>query len=216
MVERSLGSKAALPSTNDGRNRSSGERLLLAVGLVVIAGLSGCSEKYIPPPPPPPPDSFLSRTSPENLLWNLRVAYEQRNFEEYVLLLSQDFTFIFLPEHAGNDSLDIPDSWGLEQEWDSHRNFFRAPDVEDIKLDWTPGPRLPPDRANADTKIIVEDAFLEVDQRLENGDILHIQVRGDAWFHFRKSDVTTAEGDTIWEIVWWEDKAGWGWVKSLY
>jgi hypothetical protein len=183
---------------------ASSQRNFLANGVIV-------HNKVLPIPSP-----FLSRTSPENLLENLRLAYEHKDFEEYVLLFSEDFTFVFRPEDAGNDSLDIPASWGLEQERQAHWNMFRAPDVEDIKLEWSVGPRLPPDFDNADTKIIVQDIFLEVDQRLETGDILHIQARGDSWFHFRKSDVTTAEGDTIWEIVWWEDKLGWGWLKSIY
>lgn len=159
------------------------------------------------PDPPPPLEEFKERISPENLLHNLRVAYQQKEFEEYILVFSQDFTFVFDPRDANNDSLDIPESWGLEQEQDAHRRLFDAPDIEEIKLDWTPGAQLQPDRANADVKIIIRNIFLEVDQRLPDSNILHLQVRGDAWFHFRKSDVTTAEGDTIWEIVWWEDKS---------
>jgi hypothetical protein len=159
------------------------------------------------PDDPDPPEEFKERISPENLLHNLRVAYQQKEFEEYILLFAQDFTFVFDPRDANNDSLDIPDSWGLAEERDAHRDLFNAPDIEEIKLEWIPGSHQPPDRANADTKIIVRNIFLEVDQRLPNGEILYLQVRGDAWFHFRKSDVTTAEGDTIWEIVWWEDKS---------
>lgn len=153
-----------------------------------------------------PPEEYKARTSPENLLHNLRVAYKQKDYEKYVELFAEDFTFVFNPLDAQNDSLDIPDSWGLEQEKEAHRKLFSAPDIEDIILEWRPDPQLPPDFENADTKIIVRNITLEVTQRLPSGEPLFLQVAGDAWFHFRKGDETTAEGDTIWEVVWWEDK----------
>jgi hypothetical protein len=155
---------------------------------------------------PPPPVTYKSPTAPESLLFNLNAAYEDKNIEEYIPLFADDFTFVFNPLDAQNDTLDIPESWGLADEIEAHQRIFSEPDIEDIKLDWTLGPWLPPEIANTDVKIIARPLFLEVTQRLPEGEPLFLQAQGAAWFHFRKTDETTAEGDTIWEIVWWEDK----------
>ncbi|MBU1701357.1 MAG: hypothetical protein KJ970_00460 [Candidatus Eisenbacteria bacterium] len=174
--------------------------------LLIIPLVAGCpwsteSGKL----PPPVTEKFLERTSPENLLHNFGLAWERKNFEEYILLFSEDYTFFFsdvdVEEHP-----DIPPSWGLEQDKEATRGLFEDTNVEDVELDWVVGPREESEFAQADVKILVTNIYLTVNIRdPEDGVLTTNIIQGAADFHFRKTEETTAEGDTLWHIVVWKD-----------
>jgi len=150
---------------------------------------------------------YVPQTSAKNVLANLQTSYENRNFDEYIKLFTTDFTFVFNPLDAADDTLDIPVSWGLEEERDAHRGLFDAIDVDAIRLEWT----LDPEEVSslpdiADTQIDARNVFLEVATRLQNGETLFLQAQGDALFFFRKTDDVNSGNDTIWAISRWEDR----------
>lgn len=190
-------------------------RLLFAsLALSTLLATLGCSEPEsgYGPEPPPPPSSFLERTSPENLLHNLRQAYSEMKIGEYAPLFSEDFSYFSW--NAAGDSLPGV-SWELEEELQIHRRLFG--ENEQILIDWRPEARAEPVQENTDARIHVRSTFLEVTQRLPTGEPLFLQVAGDQEFHFRLTDETTDEGDAIWAIVLWEDEGGgWGRLKSQY
>jgi hypothetical protein len=153
-------------------------------------------------PPPPPPFDFKPRTSPENLLHNLRGAYIEKVIEEYEPLFADDYVFIFNPEDIAEDPT-IPDQWGIEEDIRSTRNMFRDPNVSQITLDWVIGERRPSSLDNADVSIEVRNFNMSVfTTDPETGGPLEYRVtNAAAVFDFRKTEEVTAEGDTIWVIV---------------
>lgn len=110
--------------------------IVLCLWLPVVAGLAGCpfmtdtGEK----PDVPTPPKFEARTSPENLLSNLKTSYEERELAEYESLLATDFTFFY--EDA---QTHIPDSWSRQEEIDIHENMFDSDYVQTLRLDFDYG-----------------------------------------------------------------------------
>jgi hypothetical protein len=197
---------------------------LIILALFLIS--CGDDDPKRPDLPPAPP---LQATSPEEVTDLLLVALEGENIERYDSLLTRDYIFIFDPLTSGNDSTDIPESWGLPQEIEALTNMFADSTVEGISVQWTADPPRPPDLANTDLKVILRNAFFEVRQRLSNGEVLFMQAAGDCWLHLRKERWTTADGDSVWKVVWWEDKTiltltpepaseltTWGGIKAVF
>jgi hypothetical protein len=74
--------------------------LLLGLSIWMVVSLAGCpfSTKNEPDNGGDPPLIFLPRTSPQNLMKNLKAAYEQRDITEFDSLLDPVFTFFFSEE----------------------------------------------------------------------------------------------------------------------
>lgn len=198
---------------------------LLAMAVLFLASCDH-DEPNRPNLPPPPPFQAASPTEAADLFV---YAMEGKHTDRYDSLLARDFVFYFNPLDAGNDSLDIPPSWGLEDEMQAVSNMFAASDVEDIILDWRPDPAVSSDATGADSLVRIRNITLEVTQRLPSGEPLFLQVAGDAWFHMRRESWTRPEGDPVWKIVRWDDKTQifsisstateqttWGQIKDLF
>jgi hypothetical protein len=78
--------------------------------------------------------TFHPRTSPQNLLENLKASYKQRQLDEYDSLLSRDFEFVFCPYDQSQP--DIPDSWGRVDEIDAQDGMFDSEYVQDLTMDF--------------------------------------------------------------------------------
>ena len=85
------------------------------IAALAVLGLSGCP--FTPDQDDdnhkPPPVQFRPRTSPENLLENLKAAYQERNVDEYDSLLADDFDFIFCPYDQAQPNIPEPVKKGL-------------------------------------------------------------------------------------------------------
>jgi hypothetical protein len=194
--------------------------------IFVLFALTSCGDDD--PNRPDLPPAPLQATSPEEVADLLIISLEGKNIQRYDSLLAKDFVFYFDPRDAQNDSLDIPLFWGLEDEMQAVGNLFAAPDVEDIRLEWSPAPAVPSDSTGADTLLVVRNIFLEVEWRLTTQELLFLQVRGDFWLHMRQEPWTTPEGAPVWKVVIWEDKSlvlmtgqatqetTWGQIKALF
>jgi hypothetical protein len=112
--------------------------LALSISLLLLVFLAGCSDSVSPDTR----DSvsvqrLLSRTSPENVLFNLRLIYGDKDglvttaeeaqywAEEYRKLFHPDFKFFFVPGDAPTDS--FPEGyWGVENEVSSFEHMLLA------------------------------------------------------------------------------------------
>lgn len=85
--------------------------------------LAGCTTSTGPEFTPQPEEHYFARTSPDSVVANLRIAYEDRNLEQYLDCLAEDFTFYPSP-YTLEQHQWIPSSWGKTEERYIHRSMF--------------------------------------------------------------------------------------------
>jgi hypothetical protein len=173
-----------------------------------MTGITGCpfSPDSGNGDPPPDPDPFLARTSPENLLANLKAAYEERAIAEYESLLAMDFTFLLSQEDAQQPGM--PESWGRQDEIGIHTNMFDSDRVEDLTLSFDAGSRVfdPTDGLWTITITNVRLRLYGETPGSEEGPKEYKVDNGTSKFWFRENDWTEPEtSNKIWSIVKWED-----------
>ena len=200
----------------------------LLVGLVVGLMLGGCSGPSMPHRElEGPEDGLLRRTSPENVLANLRVIYGIKDDlvstpedayywgGKYAELFHSDsgvFKFYFLPGEAPGGS---PQGWwGIEDEVTSFTNLLSAVasgQVVDIRLEWTTRPSEPDSRVDPDSLellhpdwrlIRVESILLDVDQ----GQVIYRVSDGLADFYLGPDPRDPA----LWVVTEWFDLQPYG------
>ena len=175
------------------------------VGLLALLGVVGCPFSPDKGKPDPVEPKFLERTSPENLLANLKTAYREREAAEYESLLAKDFTFVLTPEDAGQPGM--PSQWGANTEIGIHQQMFDADLVTYLSLDFVVG-----DRVFDDTDQLWTITITDVDLSLRGMTPDHPTPKsysvenGTSKFWFRQNDWTVpSTSDRIWSIVKWED-----------
>ena len=110
---------------------------LLCVVSCAAVLVGGCSTTSSGPDIPAGPE-FRDRTSPENVLYNLELGYEEMNLEEYLDCFSEDFEFFPCEDDVQNPDLDLPPVWYKTDEATIHENMFAdSSDVESISLTLT-------------------------------------------------------------------------------
>ncbi len=186
-------------------------RALIALTLVMTAGLTGCP--FMPDkdkdPVDPIPD-FRPRTSPENLLYNLKQAYKLRNVAEYESLLAlREPAFTFVLSQDDQQDPGMPDQWGRQVEIDIHRNMFDADIVQTLTLDFVPlGQEWDP--TDNMWSIMINNVNLRLygtipGQEGEGAKELKVEA-STSKFWFREEPWTApGTSDNIWTIVKWED-----------
>ena len=175
--------------------------------------LSGCWNPFAPDkgdPVPIVPADYHERLTPEDVIHNLKTAYEWKNADEYLDCLSEDFVF-----HPSEDDLQhpdpnnpMPDEWYKSDETEMHTNMFTGPrEVESISLTLTniveefylgPDPVDPAD----DYYIRVEGVDLLV--MVAEGDGLLATADSEYWFRI-DTDQCGEDGEIWWEIYEWFD-----------
>ncbi len=130
----------------------------LALALACLA--AGCSNSTEPKKKNPESPITLPRTTPENVLRNLRVVYDTADVfvkteadtltwtNRYQELFHPDtFTFYFVP---GDQPPSCPNPWwGLAEEVRSFKNILKQEalgNVDDVMLYWTVNPSAPDSR----------------------------------------------------------------------
>jgi hypothetical protein len=178
-----------------------GVLLLATIGIVGCPFMPGHNEA-----PPPPPD-FLPRTSPQNLLSNLKKSYEKRIIAEYESLLAKTgFTFVLSLEDQGKP--DMPDQWGRDTEIQIHTRMFDSEFVQTLTLDFAVGDVLW-DPTDGMYTVLISHVNLYLfgstpGHPSETKEYRVSDSRSKFWF--RKNPWTTgAQHDSIWTIVKWED-----------
>ncbi|KPJ60114.1 MAG: hypothetical protein AMJ46_08390 [Latescibacteria bacterium DG_63] len=192
--------------------------------LVLGIMLAGCSSPTTPRREPQGAEyGLLERTSPENVLTNLRIIYgdvdslvvkaEDAHYwaERYEELFHPDssvFKFHFV---IGEEPPGTPDPWwGIRDEVASFDNLLSAVAsglVEDVRLDWFLHPCEPDDRVDPDSGellhpdwewIRVSSILLDVDF----GDMIYRVTNGLADFYLSSDPADS----TLWVVAEWFDK----------
>lgn len=204
--------------------------LLCAASLAALL-LGGCSTAGPGPEPPTGPD-FRDRTSPENVLYNIELGYEEMNAGGYLDCLSEDFEFYPDEADVQDPNLEIPPVWYKTDERDMHENMFdEGSDVESITLTLTTTSIVydygVPEDGLDDTCVCRVDVDLRVN--LQVG-VTYLATAPSEFDMRVDTDQQGAGGERFWEIHMWYDlgsggrggdsasgeRTSWGIVKSLY
>ena len=183
---------------------------VLALLAVFACVLGGCWNPFAPPGGGGGGDTsadYRVRTSPENVLHNIRTAYEYKNAFEYLDCLSEDFTFYPHEDDVNDPEANIPPEWYKADETLMHNNMFDDnSNVDSITLTLTDrnvvhevgDPQDPSD----DVYIYIEN----VDLRVNQSGGLTLAATTPSEFRFRIDiDQTGPNGETLWEIFKWYD-----------
>jgi len=200
-------------------------RAVAAFGLALALGclVAGCSNSTKPGDKKTESPLTLPRTSPENVLYNLRVVYDTADVyvkteadtltwkNKYQELFHPDtFAFYFVP---GDQPPGWPNnSWGLIDEVRSFKNMLRQEALggtDDIELNWVVNPAGPDTRVNPEAPdqllhptwrhIYVTAILLDVVQ----GNNTWRVANGTADFYFAPDPADS----TLWVITEWQDHA---------
>lgn len=187
-------------------------RVRFCVALLVLGGLVlGCSDDK-KKTEDPEPDPFMKQTSIANCLFNLKLAYTQRNVAKFSNLLDEQYMYVFDPRDVGPR---IPESWVRADEIVSATNLLDSLQNADgyicqsISLNFLPGSDVVSEIESSWRKVILTQITLLVDTRhKDNGDPLRYQVIGDqADIHFiQTAETDPSSGLKVWKIVYWVDK----------
>lgn len=173
-----------------------------ALIVLVMVLATGCSDDG---PTSPFPYTATQATSPVDVVHLLNSALETRNVLQYDSLLTRDYTFVFNPEDAADDTLGIPPSWGYSDEMQAMRDLFRSDDVEEIKAQWELNPMEESEVPGADGMIVIFNIFIEVTTRLPSGEPLFLQAMGTSRLHLKQQPWTDPNGENVWQMVQWDD-----------
>jgi hypothetical protein len=207
-------------------------RIVAAACLGLLAAFVGCGDKETAPPHQEE-SPFLPRTSPTNVLYNLKTAYAERNIAEYESLLAEpDFTFVLSEEDQAKP--DMPDNWGRDPEIRIHGRLFDAEMVQQLTLNFNVGDPVWDATQGMYTVVISHvNLYLYGATPGHPTEVKEYRVSdGRSKFWFRKNPWTTgAAHDSVWTIVMWEDNPTgsrgnmgpalsevqtWGSIKALY
>ncbi len=201
----------------------------LAAGILTTCLLAGCSSWAGPEFPPSSDIHYFARTSPDSVVANLRLAYENRSLTHYLDCLAEDFTF-YPSEGTLAENDWIPESWGKTEEHQIHSGMFASYGfVHDIVLGLLlegepveiPGP-------NAGDPSTYEYTFA-VDLRVNCQDSLQYVATAPSLFVLQiDPDEVSATEEPLWEIVLWFDidengscgrpvmPTSWGELKAIF
>jgi hypothetical protein len=206
-------------------------RILAGAVVCAMAAFAACSheltwiDRWLPPP-----TNFLPRTSPANLLHNLKQAYKERDIEEYDSLLAQDFTFFLSEEDQQYPGM--PDSWGHDEEIQIHTVMFDQEYVQTLSLDYLVG-NLTWDPGEGKQSVAIQhvNLFLYGATPAHPTDVKEYRVPDSrSKFWFRKNGwLWPGTRDSVWTIVMWKDSPqgssrdasraspqSWGAIKHLF
>ena len=151
-----------------------------------------------------------------NVLHNLKLAYEQMNYEEYAKLLDEAFRFRFDPRDVGPEKPWHETEWGRGEELDSTRNMFGGEAnlngliVDKITLSFEAGQPEASLENDEWQQVLLTAVDLELKATEQGtGDEWIIQTPGgyEALFHFVQTDeIDPGTSANIWKIAMWVDK----------
>jgi hypothetical protein len=199
--------------------------------LVSLALLLGCSEdskkKY------PVADPYKKQTSIANCLYNLKLAYNQRDIEKYKALVHEQYTYVFDPRDVGHAG--IPESWGRADDiLSATRLFGGLPNADGyvaqtITLDFEVGLDVQSGIDPHWRDVTLSQVRLLIDcihQSTEEP--LRYEMLGDqADLSFVQTDEIDPDSELrLWKIIYWVDKpvhaktgtnpATWGRIKAAW
>lgn len=203
---------------------------LLCTAAVLALLLGGCATSSGPEPVVGP--QFHSRITPEDIVYNVQLAYREMDAAEYLDCLSQDFEFYPTEEDVQDPGMQLPPVWYKTDEQEMHENMFDdGSNVESITLTLTITSLVIEEGIPADPLDDSAVCQVAVDLRVNLLQGLTYLVTSPAEFHMRiDTDQVGAGGEYLWEIYGWLDlgdsgrgtgnapreDATWGGVKAMY
>ena len=128
-------------------------------------------------------------TSPENVLYNLRVSFENMSIQDYLDVYSEDFVFNPDPDDSIKYEEDFRDGWGFEKENIFAENFLQRIVTSEIQVYpnyvYKPGQ----DMYEYNYSIFV---FPADSVKTET-----IKVKGYAWIYFKENE------EKKWKVYKW-------------
>jgi hypothetical protein len=188
--------------------------------------LPGCSTSTGPEGVEVPDVHYFARTSPDSVMANLKLAYENEHLDHYMDCLAEDFTFYPSPQTVAEYEW-IPESWGRYDEFRIHQEMFEySVFVRDIFLSLLPqgDPVVIPGPTPEDP--VMYEYVFGIDLRVDCQDSIQYVATAPSLFVLQVDlEGSAAEGDTLWEIVDWYDldedgrpvlPTTWGELKALF
>jgi hypothetical protein len=209
---------------------------VIIAGCLVMAGplLFGCGEDDPVTPPPQKSSPYKNLQNKDDILFNLELAYNKRDFEQFEMLLDSNFVFVLSERDYNAGEVDVP-QWDRVRELNANQKIL-DPNLEgdlrvlriDLTLDYSAGnwAPQPPDTVHPTetwyTKTVDYDLVVNTADNWE-----HRALGFKAEFTIRQDDATGR-----WQIVLWADDVRnplalspgreivddttWGRIKSLY
>ena len=206
-----------------GHDQGSIQRVILAIVLFLALPMWSCSDDFVVPPGHKPRATYkdLSADGPrDNVLYNLQLAYNDRNINRYDELLDDDFVFYF-SEYDFQNGVVTVEYWRRAAEINANKNLFDPnytnplqDPVQDMDLSlaypagddqWTPVPAPDQVRFPGETwyrKTVTYSLTVKMP-----GDFQYICDDKQADFVVR---VATEDSEEYWQIVLWSDDVGAG------
>jgi hypothetical protein len=192
----------------------------LAAALAIVLGLSGCSNSSTCTCPDEVEVVYPARTSPENVIEKLKLAYIYMDADAYVDCLADSFRFHL----NSNDWGPLPETWNRAVEETIHRRMFASDsDVErvtltlataNIEFEWNAGYSVWRYTESCDLRVTVS-----------TGDVTYHATTPQLFVLEADEERTGSEDEVLWVIVEWHDigdgdrpieGSSWGTIKALY
>jgi hypothetical protein len=207
--------------------------LLLLVSIALLAAVS-CGDDEVATPQATNISPYKNLLNKDDVLANLDLAYNKRNFDQFEKLLDENFTFVFSEADYNEGTVDYPE-WNRASELAANQKML-DPNLEGNKrvvsielflddggADWEPEPPNQDHPGETWYTKTVDYNFVA-----KTADDWEHRARGlQAMFYIRKDDSTGR-----WQIVLWRDDKGglialspsapaveettWGGIKALY
>ena len=191
--------------------------------------LVGCSTGTGPDPIPGP--EYRDRLTPEDVLYNIRLAYVEMDVEEYLDCLATDFIFHPDQRDVQNPELEIPPEWYKTDERAMHEHMFdEESNVESISLTLTVSSLVYDYGIPGDPEDDTCECVVEVDLRVSvSGNLTYLVTAASRYLMRIDQDQPGPGGAHLWEIYVWYDlgdpgraanpaveDSSWGVIKALY
>jgi len=215
-----------LATVRPGRVDIAGWTALLTVAVAATLAMTGCANKSTNPEGADDAIPYKARTSPNNVIYNLVLAYTEMDAEGYLDCLSEDFEFVLNPDDVNDPQNPLPETWGKSVEQAIHERMFSdTTNVDRVNLtltnmsiDFDPG--SDPYSAEDDRYTYVEGC----DLRVVIGYWTFLADNYQEFVFGIDFGERGRDGELLWKIVEWFDvrpaerseSSTWGSIKALY
>ncbi len=179
-------------------SRSERTSLLLLMSLVLAPLAAGCHDGGGVTAPGIP-----IVESPQSCLAALRQACSDRNLNEYLQVLTDDFVFVFSPGDTSNPACPTPAQWSLGDERIAVERMFAS--FYDVSVNFVLTDTAPLGGADAHHYRIQAETTVAPAIRTPDGGGLTLMLQNSVEVFYLKQ-VPTLGGGPVWRIYRWEEK----------